>query len=326
MRAVVVDPSNASITVAERPDPRPGPGQVLVRVRAAGLNRADLYARAGAYRVGDPARAPRPFVGGGELAGEVEAVGEDVVGWDVGQRVMAMGQGWADLAVIDADLAMPVPESARWEEAGGTPVALLTAHDALRTNGRWVPGESVLIHAVTSGVGVAALRLAKVMGAPLVLGTTRSPGKLAALRELGLDAGIDLTAESLPEVVARHTDGAGVDVVVDNVGASVLGLTIEAAAVLGRIVQVGRLGGRHAEVDLDELARKRISLIGVTFRTRSRDERAEVVHNCLADVGDALDAGRLGPIVQDVYPLDQVESALEALAADRHVGKLVLVP
>lgn len=326
MRAVVVDPASGSVTVSERADPRPGPGQLLVRVRAAGLNRADLYARTGSYRVGDPTVPPQAFVGGGELAGEVEAVGEGVTGWQPGQRVMAMGRGWAELAVVDADVALPVPEGARWEEAGGTPVALLTAHDALRTNGRWAPGESLLIHAVTSGVGVMALRLAKVLGASPVLGTTRSPHKLAQLAELGLDVGIDLGTEELAEVVARHTDGRGVDVVMDNVGAPVLGPTIEAAAVLARIVQVGRLGGRHAEIDLDELARKRISLVGVTFRTRTAHERAEIVRACLADVGEALAAGRLRPLVHDVFPLSRVEAAMDALAGDRHVGKLVLVP
>jgi NADPH:quinone reductase len=326
MRAVVVDPSEASLTLTEQPDPQPGPGQLLVRVRAAGLNRADLYARTGAYRVGDPSRAPTPFVGGGELAGEVEAIGPEVEGWQVGQRVMAMGQGWAELAVINADVALPVPEGATWQEAGGTPVTLLTAHDALRTNGRWSEGESVLIHAVTSGVGVMALRLAVALGAPVVLGTTRSPHKLAPLGPLGLTAGIDLRTESLPQAVAAHTDGAGADVVVDNIGASVLGPTIDAAAIGARIVQVGRLGGRHAELDLDELARKRISLVGVTFRTRSPRERAAVVRACLADVGDALEAGLLRPTVTGVFPLDQAEAALEALSRDEHVGKLVLIP
>jgi NADPH:quinone reductase-like Zn-dependent oxidoreductase len=324
MRAVLVDPSSGSLTLTDRPDPVPGPGQLLVRVRAAGLNRADLFARTGAYRVGDPTRAPQPFLGGGELAGEIEGVGPDVQGWEPGQRVMAMGHGWCDVAVVDAGLALPVPDSYSWEEAGGTPVTLLTAHDALRTNGRWAPGDSVLIHAVSSGVGVAALRLAHALGASLIMGTSRSPAKLAALQELGLHVGIDLEHESVPGVVARHTDG-GVDVVVDNIGASVLGATIEAAAVRARIVQVGRLGGRHATLDLDELARKRISLVGVTFRTRTRDERAEIVRACQADVGDALAAGRLRPVVAQAFPLAEVEAALDALARDQHVGKLVLV-
>lgn len=325
MRAVIVDPSSGSLTLEDRPDPSPGPGQLLVAVRAAGLNRADLLARTGGYRVGDPTRVPRPFVGGGELAGEVAAVGDGVERWRIGQRVMAMGPGWAELAVIDADVAIPVPDGYAWEEAGASPVTMLTAHDALRTNGGWQPGESILIHAVTSGVGVAALRLAAHLGAPLVMGTTRSPAKLAQLEALGLHVGIDVTTEALAEAVRRHADG-GVDVVIDNIGASVLADTIDAAAIRGRIVQVGRLGGRRGELDLDELARKRIRLIGVTFRTRTAQERADVVRACLADVGGALAAGHLRPIVDGVFRFDGVEAAQEALGRNEHVGKLVLVP
>jgi NADPH2:quinone reductase len=326
MRAAIVDPQSRSLEIREVPDPEARAGELLVRVRAAGLNRADLAARSGAYRVGVRPTSPSgPFVGGGELAGEVVAVGSGVSGWSPGDRVMAMGAGYAELARVDARLALPVPASYGWEEAGTTPVALLTAHDALVTNGALREGESVLVHAASSGVGVTALKLARHKRAGTVFGTSRSGWKLERLRDQGLDVGIDTTRESIPAVVHAHTAQRGVDLVVDNIGAGVLGATLEAAAIRARIVQVGRLGGRRDELDLDELARRRISLIGVTFRTRSAEERALVVARCLEDVGDVLAAGAFRPLVDRTFKLDEVEAAQRALAENAHVGKIALV-
>jgi NADPH:quinone reductase-like Zn-dependent oxidoreductase len=331
MRAAVVDPRHNSLEIVELDDPVPGPGQLLVAVRAAGLNRADLAVRTGRYVVGtsrNPAAPARPTVAGAELAGEVVAVGRDVEGWAVGDHVMAQGRGYAELAVVDATLALPKPATSSWAEAGALPVALLTMHDALVTNGRWRPGESVAVLAATSGVGVIGVQLALHLGAPLVFGTSRSPAKWPALTaavtdpdRLVLTEPDDLAARS-----AALTDDRGVDVVIDNVGAAALGQSLAASAVLGRIVQVGRLGGRHGELDLDELARKRVSLIGVTFRTRTTAERQAVVDAVRRDLGDALAAGVLRPVVHATYPLDEAAAAQDALARDEHVGKLVLVP
>lgn len=325
MRAAVIDPAVGSLVVDEVPDPSPRPGQLVVRVRAAGLNRADLAARAGTYVVGG--RPPRPSIAGAELAGEVVAVGEGVAGWSVGDRVMAQGAGYAELAAVDARLAMPAPTSLSWEEAGSLPVALLTMHDALVTNGRWAAGESVLVHAVTSGVGVIGAQLALHLGAPLVIGTSRTPAKRERLTALLADERVVLCDPAeLVAVAAERTGGHGVDVAIDNVGAAVIADTVTAAAILGRIVQVGRLGGRHGTLDLDELARKRVALIGVTFRTRTPDERFAVVRAAIDHVGDAVAAGVLRPPVHGVYPLAEAEAAQEALARDEHLGKLVLVP
>lgn len=327
MRAAVIDPAVGSLTLTEVPDPSPRPGQLLVRVRAAGLNRADLAARAGTYVVGAGGRPPRPTTAGAELAGEVLAVGDGVEGWSVGDRVMAQGAGYAELAAVDARLALPAPAALSWEEAGSLPVALLTMHDALVTNGRWAPGESVLVHAVTSGVGVVGAQLALHLGAPLVLGTSRTPAKRERLAELLGDERVALCDPGeLVTVAAERTDGRGVDVAIDNVGAAVIADTVTAAAILGRIVQVGRLGGRHGTFDLDELARKRVSLIGVTFRTRTPEERFAVVRATLDHVGDAVAAGVLRPPIHATYPLAEAEAAQEALARDEHLGKLVLVP
>ena len=327
MRAAVIDPSAGTLVMTDLPAPSPRPGQLLVRVRAAGLNRADLAARAGTYVVGTTARPVRPTTAGAELAGEVLAVGEGVTGWAVGDRVMAQGAGYAELAVVDARLALPAPPTLSWEEAGALPVALLTMHDALVTNGRWAPGDSVLVHAVTSGVGVIGAQLALHLGAPLVLGTSRTPAKRERLAALLADARFAaIDPSDLVGVVQERTDGGGIDVTIDNVGASVLAATLVAAAIRGRIVQVGRLGGRTGSLDLDELARKRVSLIGVTFRTRTVDERVEVVCAAWADLAQAVAAGVLRPPIHATFGLDDAEAAQEALARDEHLGKLVLVP
>ena len=319
MRAIVLDPAQGALELTELPDPEPAAGEVLVRVHAAGLNRADLLARAGSY----PTGAAEPIVAGLELAGEVAALGEGVDGVEVGARVMAQGRGYAELACVDQRLLLPAPESFSWGEAGATPVTLLTAHDALVTNGELAPGNSVLIQAVTSGVGTMALEIARVLGAGTILGTSRSPEKLALLD--GALVGIDVGAADVLQVVEKQTGGRGIDVIVDNVGASVLAQNVSAAAIRGRIVQIGRLGGASAELELEELARKRLSLVGVTFRTRSPDERAEVARACLADLGDALAAGRLRPTVESTFPLEQASEAQDALARNEHVGKLVLL-
>jgi NADPH:quinone reductase len=289
------------------------PDEIRVRVHAAGLNRADLL---------DGRRRGGPLPGR-ELAGEVIEVGSEVPGWQIGQRIMSRGAGFAPEAVVLASHSMPVPESLSYEEAGALPVALMTMHDAIVTNGHLAPGQRVLVHAATSGVGVTAVQLGALRGASTVFATSRSADKLAVLRSFLGDlpcevAWIDTSTTSFAQVA---TD---VDVVVDNVGASVLAGNIAACRIGGRIVQVGRLGGREAQIDLDELARKRVSLVGVTFRTRNNEEVADIVERAVVDVGGRLDA--LRPRIERAYPLADLDQALADLGSDRHVGKLVVVP
>ena len=322
MRAIVVDPTRQTLELTELADPTPGSGEVLIRVHAAGVNRADLLARTGAYPTIPGSSLPEPVVAGLELAGEIVALGAGVEGVGVGDRVMAMGRGYAELACVDHRVLLPIPEAFTWAEAAATPVGLLTGHNALVTSTRLAQGESVLIRAVTSGAGTLALAIAIYLGARPVLGTSRSPEKLECLpSDL---VGIDTTSADVVETVMASTKDHGADVIVDNVGASVLEENIAAAAIGGRIVQIGRLGGGRAEIDLEEVARKRVSLIGVTFRTRTPDDRAEVVRVCLRDLAAGLQAGRLRPLVADTFSLESAELAQAALVENRHVGKLVL--
>ncbi len=251
-------------------------------------------------------------------------MGDGVQGWAVGDRVMSRGAGFATRAVVQARHAMPVPPSFTWEEAGALPIALLTMHDALVTHRALIRGERVLVHAATSGVGVTGVRLASMLGASRVFATSRSASKLAVLAAFVGEPTTSVLSAIDTSTAAFDAQATDVGVVVDNVGGSVLAGNIVAAAIGGRIVQVGRLGGRSAEIDLDELARKRIALVGVTFRTRSDDEIAAIVRRAMFDVGQRL--GELAPRVHRTYALDHLSDAFADLATNEHVGKLVVVP
>jgi NADPH:quinone reductase len=324
VRAALVDPTERRLVLADVDPPTAGPEQLLVAVRAAGLNRADLAVIAGTYQA---SAAPAPFVAGAELAGEVVSVGDAVSGWSIGDRVMAMGRGYAELAVVDAALAAPVPPLLGWAQAGALPVAVATMHDALVTNGGLRAGHHVVVNAATSGVGVVAVRIALHLGAARVIGTSRADEKRRQLSAIIADDRFTIVApDELVETADAITAGHGVDVIVDNVGATTVAPNIALAAIGGRIVQVGRLGGRHDTIDLDELARKRIALVGVTFRTRTAAERAAVVRAAWTALADGIAGGDITPVVHAEHQLEDVEVALGALRADGHVGKLVITP
>ena len=290
MKAAVV--TEGGVEVREVPKPQPGPDQVLVRVRAAGLNRADLQVASGRAhgRIGGPGT-----VMGLELAGEVEAVGSNVKNVKPGDRVMGSGAGcYAEYAVADWGRVSPIPSNnMSWEQATTLPIALQTMHNAVVTAGRLRKGESILIQGASSGVGLMGLQIAKHMGASLVLGSSTNPGRRARLKEFGADVAIDTTDATWPDAVIRATDGKGVDVIVDQISAPVANGNLKAAKVLGRIVNVGRLGGFTGEFDFDLHAAKRIDYIGVTFRTRSVEEVREINRLMRVDLWDAVESGKL---------------------------------
>ena len=327
MQALVIVPSTDGGTLELRnvPDPVPGPSELLLRVRATALNRADLAQRRGAYPAPVKASDSGLAIAGLEAAGEVVGMGSEVAGFTVGDRVMAMCAGaYAELATVDYRLAVRIPDRLSWEAAAAVPVAYMTEHDALITNARLQAGESVLINAASSGVGVAAIQIAKSWGAKPVIGTSGVPQKLAALAELGLDVGINYRTENFADAVLAATYGRGVDVIIDHVGAPYLADNLRCMALRGRLVSVGRLGGGKGEFDLDVLALKRLQFIGVTFRTRTLDERIAIAQRFTADLLPALADGRLRPLIDRVFPLREALAAQAYLASNAQVGKIVL--
>jgi NADPH:quinone reductase len=303
--------------------PTPGPGQILVRVRAAGLNRADLAMLQGTYNRGDT--AGEMFTAGLELAGEVEAVGPEVADVAVGDRVMAASAGaFASFALVDHRYAVPVPRSLEWTDAAALPMGLSTEHDALVTQGGFTAGDRVLITGASSGVGMLGLQLARELGAALVVATTTSDAKRGALAATGADVVIDTGTENVPEVVRSATGGAGVDVVVDHVGGAQFGDLLPATRIRGTIVNVGRLAGRRSTIDLDQLSLRRLRVQGTTFSIRTAEERAEVYAALRPDVLPAVADGRVRPIVDRVFPFDEAQEAADHMRSNRAVGKIVL--
>jgi len=323
MKAIVVTEQGPELR--EVPVPIPGPSEVLVRVRAAGLNRADLSVAAG------HAHGKQGGMGtvlGLEWAGEVEAAGDDVTEVAPGDRVMCSGAGgYAEYAVADRGRVMKLPDSnMRFSQAASLPVALQTMHDAVVTNGRLERGQTVLIQGASSGVGLMALQIAREMGARLVIGTSTDPRRRARLTEFGAHLAVDASDPGWPDVVLAATGGDGVDLVVDQVSGSMMNANLRAAAILGRIVNVGRLGGRMAPFDFDLHALRRITYTGVTFRTRSTEEVREINRRMRADLWGGLEAGRLSLPIAAEFPLDQAPEALAHMRANRHFGKILLLP
>ena len=314
----VPTPDGAVFELREAPMPAAAPGQVVVAVRAAGTNRGELI-RAKEVRSGAPARA------GSEFAGQVHAVGDGVTGWAPGDRVMGRANGsYAPFVAAPARALMRIPDGLSWPEAAAIPNVFVTAHDALVTDGELAPGESVVVTAGPSGVGTAAIQIARHLGATPVLATTRSPAKAAALSALGAHEVIDARDPGWADVILRATAGRGVDVIIDHVGGSMLAENIRTLAIKGRLVSVGRNASRVGDCDLDEVARKRARIIGVTFRTRTPEESLQCSERFAADLLGAFSKGQLRPTLDRAFPFAKLADAHAYMLSDAQTGKIVL--
>ncbi|MGD9942117.1 MAG: zinc-binding dehydrogenase [Burkholderiaceae bacterium] len=311
-------PDGGTVAIQELPTPAPGPGQVLIKVQAAGLNRGEI-------KQARELRSGSAVTMGVECAGEVAAVGEGVSAWRPGDRVMGHGRGCqADYAVLDERALMAVPDRLSWTDAAAFPNVYITAHDAVVTNAHLRAGESVLINGAAGGVSMAAIQIAKLIGATPIIGTSRSAAKLEKLSRYGLDVGIDVSQGSQVDLVTRATEGRGVDVIIDTVGASVFEENIQSLAVKGRLIHIARFGSPIASLDLTQLWLKRLQLIGVTFRTRTEAERLACIQSCAQDLLPALSRGDIELLVDRTFPMSDIAAAHAYMLDDRHVGKIVL--
>ncbi len=321
---MVPGPEGGTWDICEVQRPVVPPGQILLRVRASSINRAE-FRRLHNLRTQPGKPAPEARVGGGDAAGEIIELGAGVTGFKPGDRAMGRcAGGFAEYALVDAREAMPVPAGLSWEEAACIPVVFVVVHDALFASGQLHKGETVLVTAAPSGVGVTALVLAKYLGAK-VIGTSRSAEKLERLKQHGLDVGVVTGSDGFGAAIAPHIGENGVDMVVDNIGGDVLAPSIAALAVGGRFVTIGRMSGvLTGELDVDRLAERRLHLYGVSNRLRTAAQRAESMRRFVADLMPALGDGRIRPIIDRSFALDDLPAAQAHVEADRHVGKVVI--
>jgi NADPH2:quinone reductase len=298
--------------------------RVRVRVRAAGLNRADVLQRMGRYPAPPGTVQDIP---GLEFAGEVEQTGSEVTAWRVGQRVFGItaGGAQAEYIVVPQSSLAEIPSNLGWAEAAAVPEVFITAHDALFTQATLEMGERVLIHAAGSGVGTAATQLVRAAGAN-AYGTSRTPEKLERAREYGLEAGVAVgdNPALFSDAVREWTNGAGVNVILDLVGGAYLAANIEALARKGRLMLVGTTAGASAQLNYGAVMHKRLRIMGTVLRARSVEEKADAVRRFAAHVVPMLERGSLRPVVEKIYSIDEVRAAHEHMESNSSFGKIVL--
>jgi NADPH2:quinone reductase len=321
MKAGVASPEG--VVIQDIPQPKPKPTDILVKIKAIALNRADLGSARGDTSHG--AATGRPI--GSEFAGEVVEVGGEVHDFKTGDRVMCHSPGsHAEYAVSDYGRAMKVPDGMGFEQAATLPIGLNTLHNALVTAGRMKAGEAVMVQGASSGVGIIGLQIAKLMGARLVVGTSTNEARRARLKEFGADLAVDTRDPKWPQQVLEATGGKGVNLTVDMLSGPTVSQTMEATALLGRIVNIGRLAGMKAEFDFDLHARKRIDYIGVTFRTRTVEEVRDILVKMRSDLWDDVKAGRIRVPIDKTYSLGEARAGHEHMRANQHFGKILLIP
>jgi putative PIG3 family NAD(P)H quinone oxidoreductase len=323
MKAILIDtPGDEDVLqIGDAPDPLIQPGALRIDVAAAGVNRADLLQRRGHY----PPPPGASDILGLECAGRVSELGEGVTGWRVGDRAMALlaGGGYAEQVVVDAGSALHVPEGMDLVEAAALPEVLCTVYLNVFQLGALPDGGALLVHGGGSGIGTAAIQLAKLAGAKVVV-TAGSPEKCQQCLDLGADTAINYRDGDFADAVRQATGGAGVDVVLDSIGGPYLASNLACLKQDGRLVIIGLMGGASSEINLGLLLARRLQLIGSTLRARPLAEKADIVRGLLGRFGGALECGDLRPIVDRVLPLADASEAHRTMQASTHFGKILL--
>jgi putative PIG3 family NAD(P)H quinone oxidoreductase len=324
MRAVLADGAGGPevLAVRELPDPEPGAGEVVLEVAAAGLNRADLLQRQGFY----PPPPGASDVLGMECSGTVAAIGADVEGWSAGDQACALlsAGAYATRVAVPAGQLMPVPEGIDLVAAAALPEVAGTVWSNVFMLAALQPGEVLLVHGGAGGIGSFAIQLATQLGAR-VLTTAGTAEKRDFCRSLGAEVAIDYHEEDFVEVVKEHTDGAGANVILDNMGAAYLGRNVAALAAEGRLVVIGLQGGAKGELDLNALMRKRGAILATTLRARPAAEKAAICASVVEHVWPLVAEGKVREIVDTTIPLDDVRRAHELMESGSHTGKILLV-
>lgn len=309
------------LSLTEVPKPEPGPGQILVRVRASALNRADTMQRMGQY----PPPPGESELLGLELAGEVESWGDGVGGFEKGQRVFGLigGGGYAEYALIDKDMAMSIPSGWSFEEAAAVPEVFFTANETIFQLGELKQGESILIHAGGSGVGTAGIQMAHHIGARVFF-TAGSAEKIERATALGAEAGINYKTHDFADEIRRLTDGEGVDVVEDFLAASYFQRNLDILKIGGRLILVALMGGIQTEVNLAQVMTRRLQIKGSVMRSRSLEDKRAITQRFKERWLPVLTEGKIKPIIDSTYPLAQAADAHIAMEANKNFGKLIL--
>lgn len=309
------------LRLVEGPVPEPGPNDVLVRVAYAGINRPDVFQRSGSY---PPPPDASPLLGL-EIAGEIVALGAEVSGWKVGDKVCALtpGGGYAEYCVAPAEHCLPVPAGFSLLEAAALPETYFTVWSNVFERGRLQPGESFLVHGGSSGIGLTAIQLAKQFGAK-VFTTVGNGEKAEACQRAGADRVINYHEEDYVDVIKQATDGNGVDVILDMVGGDYIARNLKSLAIEGRMVQIAFLKGSKVELDTSAIMRKRLTFTGSTLRPRSREDKAGIAKALQSKVWPLLEQGLCHPVIHATFPLAEVADAHRLMESSKHIGKIML--
>jgi len=323
MRAITIpEPGDAdSLVLDEVPDPEVRPGQVLIDVVAAGVNRADVMQRLGHY----PPPAGASDYPGLEVSGRVAALGEGVEGWQVGDEVCALidGGGYAERVVAPAEQVLPVPRGVSLVDAAGLPEVACTVWSNVFLVANIQPGQVLLVHGGSSGIGTMAIQLGKAVGAHVAV-TAGSQAKLDVCRDLGAEFLVNYREEDFVERIRELTKGHGADVILDNMGAKYLARNVEALAISGRLVTIGLMGGRKGELDMGMLLAKRAAVIATSLRARPATEKAAIVAAVREHVWPLIEAGQVRPVIHSCHPLEHAAEAHREMEASGHIGKILL--